>query len=363
MKLSNRLFIVLFIMFLVTPVSLKLLGLNPTVNIEKRKGVKFPEFSIFNLENFINEYDAFYKENFGLRFTLFSCYKNFKIKILKESPLPEKVIFGKEGWLFLGNIFGDGLKEQIGIVDFSQSELTSIRDSILGKQLYFDSLKINYYVCIVPNKNTVYSKFLPYRIVENKSKFEQLRSEMLKYQQVKFIDVLSPLNKLKDSVDLYYKSDSHWNRLGAFIAYDKIMSVLSQDFPEIKYSKIDCYSVQQFSKPLDRDLSKMIDEKFVETDFKFIQNEIYKPTIDSSVYFKVLENIIYEARFRNANKKLKIVIFGDSFAGTMIEYLSVNFETMVLFAPSIINKKIIELEKPDIVIQEVVERNIELLLQ
>ena len=353
---------ILFIGFLITPVTVKVFGWNNSINIENRIVYKFPKFNIYKLEDFINEYDTYYKENFGLRYLLFAWYSNFKIAVLNESPLPDRALVGKKGWLFLGDLFGFGLKEQAGIIQFNTKELKSFADSIVAKQKYFDSLNIKYYLCVAPNKQTIYPEILPYSIVPNKSKLDLLSVEMKKYPQLNFIDVLSPLNNKKDSVDLYYKSDSHWNRLGAFIAYNKIMSELAIDFPEIKPVTYEHYTIKPFSGIMAKDIANMINQKYFEADYEFILKENVSLICDSNVFSPNDKKITYEVRYRNPTKKLKVLVFGDSFAASMVDFLIGNFGSTIFIGPTMLKKEIIENEKPDIVIQEVVERDIDFLI-
>lgn len=63
------------------------------------------------------------------------------------------------------------------------------------------------------------------------------------------------------------------------------------------------------------------------------------------------------------NKDLpKLVMFRDSFANHLIAYMSENFSRSVYISPPRIDYTILEQEKPDIVIFEIVERHLDALL-
>ena len=70
----------------------------------------------------------------------------------------------------------------------------------------------------------------------------------------------------------------------------------------------------------------------------------------------------YESRFKNAGKPLKVVIFGDSFLGVMRTFMKDSFGEVIFVNENKLNLEVIRKEMPDIVIQEVVERGIDLVL-
>ena len=70
----------------------------------------------------------------------------------------------------------------------------------------------------------------------------------------------------------------------------------------------------------------------------------------------------YERRYKSNSNDLKVLIFRDSFSSAMEKYLAESFGETVFIWSSIIDKKLIEKEKPDLVIHEIIERNIDVLL-
>jgi hypothetical protein len=69
----------------------------------------------------------------------------------------------------------------------------------------------------------------------------------------------------------------------------------------------------------------------------------------------------YEKRYKSNVNDLKVLVFHDSFTTALVPFIKESFgETVFIWKPNF-NKTLIEKEKPDIVLQIVVERNLELL--
>ena len=66
----------------------------------------------------------------------------------------------------------------------------------------------------------------------------------------------------------------------------------------------------------------------------------------------------YEQRYTSEANDLKILMFGDSFSTSLIKFLKESFGESVFIWHYRFNKQLIIDEKPDIVINEIVERNL-----
>ena len=73
--------------------------------------------------------------------------------------------------------------------------------------------------------------------------------------------------------------------------------------------------------------------------------------------------LMYESRYIKSSQPLKIIMFGDSFSPFLTKFLKEHFREIVVIWGYKFDEKIIIDEKPDIVILEIVERNIDLLIE
>ena len=88
--------------------------------------------------------------------------------------------------------------------------------------------------------------------------------------------------------------------------------------------------------------------------------ELEKKLLVPDNYFRASNN--YEYRYKGKGK-LKVLVFRDSFSTSMIQFLKEYFGESIYIWHHDFNKEIIEQEKPDIVITEIIERDIDVLIK
>jgi alginate O-acetyltransferase complex protein AlgJ len=160
---------------------------------------------------------------------------------------------------------------------------------------------------------------------------------------------------------LFYLNDTHWNSLGSFLGYRTLMDFIVRDFPGLKIFSIHDFNLDTKNSDTD-DLTAMlslnIPEKVVAMVPKKPGNaraEKDKLPVPDSYTGKPDE---YEMRFANTGYPLKALIFRDSFFTAMIPFLKESFgESVFIWSPY--DRSLIDIEKPDLVIFEVIEREIE----
>ena len=87
------------------------------------------------------------------------------------------------------------------------------------------SLKVS--MMLVPNKVDIYSHLMPKNApVDSQTDYLKAVSSMLS-NKVRMVDVEQTFNKLKNSEQLYYKTDHHWTTDGAFHAYTDFCKALN----------------------------------------------------------------------------------------------------------------------------------------
>ena len=87
------------------------------------------------------------------------------------------------------------------------------------------SLKVS--MMLVPNKVDIYSYLMPKNApVDSQTDYLKAVSSMLN-NKVRMVDVEQTFNKLKNSEQLYYKTDHHWTTDGAFHAYTDFCKALN----------------------------------------------------------------------------------------------------------------------------------------
>lgn len=364
----NRKHFILFTFGLLLFAAIPLKALFPnsnSINLEKREAKKKPSFHRIDetlslhhkIKEYTKEYEQYYNDNYVLKNRFIELYNSLKL-LTKVSPLEKKVIIGQDEWLFLGNEHSNIVNETLGFSPLSQEELSAIRTSVLKKKAFCDSLGIPFFITLAPDKHSIYSEYFPLKKV-NVSRLEQV-DELLKQTDVNYINILDTLRTEKDRLPLYYKNDSHWNYNGAWLAYTKIFKKIHQVCPTIHYLTQDDVNIK--AEPFTvLDLSNMISLnvcEYIDIYYPKILPEVN--TIEDEAHPEFINLVRYHAKSSNFNGK--IALYGDSFTKNLYLWISASVgETFFCQGVGGIyfDKEQIIQEKPDAVLYEIVEREIE----
>jgi len=345
--------IALFLAMLILPNLIMLTSLENNKNNEQIKFKDFPELNLKEPIKFIKDFKNYYTDNYGLKTTSVSNYIDFKSKILKENPIPNRAFLGKNGWYFLGNHDNNVLNNAFGNDDFLNGELTRITKNIDNIITYLSSKSIKFYLVIPPDKNRIYPENLPYTLNQNKTKLEILKEHLKKELNFEIIDLTDVYLTNKKNDLFYLKTDTHWNQYGAFLGYKETINVLSKAF-DVSSQPISSYKLEE--EIVDNgDLINMINLKIEEKAIT-LNDKTKTDVITKTQTYKY-------KHFINPNKSLKLLMHHDSFANAWIRFFNESFGESIYLRGYVLDKGLIEKEKPDIIIFEIVERDITILSQ
>jgi len=339
--------------------------------VENRMLAKMPEFNVSKLDPFPGEYDKYYSDHFPFRSELVQEFNKFNYNNFRISPLPDKVVIGQNGFLFMSNFQMETFQ---GRNLFTGDELKSVVKELIYRRDYCLSRGIKFYFVILPQKHTIYSEFIPSRFKPS-SVHQTLRVQLEKQLKLKDFDFIDPtdslIEKKKEKYPLYYKTDNHWNNLGAFYGAQVILKRINEDFPQVRIPKISDYLVSEINSAsgnlaqmlnLQNDLSedKVILDPIEPTTAKTGEKVPYTPT-EGFAYTDE-----YEMVFKNPEaNELKALFIRESFANSQKEFYANAFGKTVLIWDRwqyALNESIIENEKPDIVVIQILESNLPKLL-
>ena len=310
----------------------------------------FPKLDFKNLSKSIKKIDKHYNNQFGLKSEMVNIFTGFKIDVLNEDPLPNRAITGKDGWYFLGNQYNELFNDGFGNFDYTESELLQIKQYLQNLKEGLASRGVEFYIVVPPNKHRVYSENLPYQLHQKDTRLEALNSYLKKEMDFNIIDLRDTLIANKKDHLLYYKTNTHWNDIGAFIGYQKTINVLDPSIPKISLSD---YTIA--SDTIKRgDITEMINLKSNESTItlhKKISSQV--KSIKSTYRFK---------RFKNYNRDKILVMYGDSFSTAWIPFFNESFGETIYLRGYNVDYNFIDHKKPDIVIFEVIERNLSSIL-
>ena len=135
----------------------------------------------------------------------------------------QDVVLGKDGWLF----YADTLDDFQGTDPMTARELFCAARNLSLMQETFAQEGTRFLFVCAPNKNTIYPDYMPrqYRRSGADPDLDRLE-EALASQGVLYCDLRDALTAR--GALTYYKTDSHWNGYGSYLAAREILSALGK---------------------------------------------------------------------------------------------------------------------------------------
>lgn len=300
-------------------------------------------------------------DRFGFRDDLIGVYYKIE-RILSNRFENEKAFEGKEHWLFYKGDRSVELYQNIN--RFTDNEMEKIQQNLENRKKWFNEQGIEFFVVIPPDKNSVYGEYYKPDIMKKGggNRIQELVEYLSKNQTSMQINyLLDTLLVHKEDGILYWKNDTHWNEYGAYLGYLSLMKDIQKAFPEIKELTPNEMDFDYKMYPIG-DLSIMLNIE----DISAYEDKYLAPVLKGGYHFTYIKNEEKNGVItKNTAKKLKVLVFRDSFSNLLIPYLSETFGEVEYIWSHDINEyqeKIIQ-DKPDIVIHEVVSRFAQSLLK
>lgn len=335
---------------------------------EKRRLAPFPPISWHpdDIRAFPRGFEDYLNDHFRFRATLIHWRSRIMVQLLKKSSNP-KVLLGEQGWLFYK---GAGMQDDfLGADPFSPADLDAVRRLFEARRDWLARRNCAYLLVVPPNKQSVYPQYIPprYRKFQGRSRLDQLAEHMQRYSDLAFLDLRSTLRANRMHHDLYRRTDTHWNPMGAFRAYQRIVSKIRQRWPlEIPPPRtLAQYQITTHSMH-GGDLADLLGLKREMADILYYLTPkaplcaVKKPLAGylGLDWRPFADPFAMQCR-RNG---VSMVMLRDSFGSGLIPYLAEHFSRSVYVW--VVNPsgerfaRVIEAEQPQLVIEEIVERSL-----
>ncbi|WP_452224845.1 alginate O-acetyltransferase AlgX-related protein [Lacinutrix chionoecetis] len=351
-NIKYKFVVILFLIAIVLPNAVQILNLEKGLtNNENREYTAVPKFNFKKPIASIGEYKNYYLENFGLKTALVNNYINLKANILNENPIPNRVVKGKEEWFFLGNNNNNVLNNSFGNDSFTEKELLNTITYLKGLKQYFNAKNIAFYVVIPPDKNNVYQEYLPYKLKQNATKLDALKTLLKQNAGIEIIDLTPTLKANKNEYPLYLKTDTHWNYYGAYFGYSHTVEAINKDGFNLKKVPLSDFELTNYDFEKG-DLTKMINVIVKEPGISIKKKTLSNVALVSSSPMSL--------HFKNGTQNVKAIMYRDSYSNAWIPFFNESFAEIIYHKKYIVDKNEIDTFNPDLVIFEVIERNIDM---
>ena len=293
------------------------------------------------------------EENFFGKQRLIGAYHRLRYSM--GDKVFSQVLVGKEGWLEYSS---NGSLDDYQNADISREQLESIRQKLGLLHEELANRGITLIVVIAPNKATIYPEKVSEKIkkINPRSRLDVFMELMRQTDSSYIVDLRPPMAQARQDHQLYYRTDTHWNALGAYIAYHEIMQALSQTYPDLKPYELDQFRWTE-TDPQPGDLSKIMGANFIRE-----PRTALLPKFNSMSDFESVSYPSVSASWALNGQEKTLIMYHDSFGVALQPFLQHHFKqaTYILnsTAPIASHMDWIETARPDILMIEIVERSL-----
>lgn len=357
---------------LLLPVIFTCLLLLPTVDTcfhvdrapipnEQRQLAVFPHFQgLSQIKPFIAGVESYFNDHFGYRKRLIRTNNRWKLKLVGESGPVGSVCIGLEGWLFwLGENMMDNYT---GVTTFSEQDLKDWQKLLERRRDWLAKRGCRYLFVVTPDKHTIYSERLPSWVNKSKRpiKLEQFLDYMRAHSTVQIVDMRHALIEAKSIHPTYLMTDTHWNAFGGFIGYQEVMKALSIPFPDLSPLPLSCLEIAPISMQVG-DIGRFLSDNHIKENTAYswsyakLDVVLKEKSEPDRLPFAWTPDKVPISSF-NPKARRKAVLFRDSFSRAWFPYLGQHFGEVIYIWRYYWDAPFLEREKPDVVIDEMLER-------
>lgn len=323
----------------------------------KMYGVKPVDYKPYKtLTQWSADFEEYFVANFGQKRRMIQLNNWVGYRVLGDLQ-SDNVLVGKRDWLYLKQNFGwESMRSEKPL---TRKEATSWRRVLQGAERYLAERDIRFLFVVVPSKETIYPEFLPKSAprARDTSRLDEVLAVM-KDSGVPFLELRTPLLAGRERAQLYDSIDSHWNGHGARIGAELILqkaAELLQRPPS--FADLDAH-ISPRPSWADMPLILSLDGLVTVPSVELVPNRrrarrLEPPESVREPTRKQQNKMVYEVDDETLPKAL---ILRDSFAEGFMPVFSEKFRRTVWLWTHDLDLRLVERERPDIVIVEMTER-------
>jgi hypothetical protein len=360
-RLANFLQILVAVLFLAAPFGLPFLGISGgRLAVENRPQAPRPPLAWVWEEpaRFGPALAAHLRDTAPFRDHLIRADNRLRLALFGESPVAG-VIVGRDGWLYYN--LEQALDDYLNIVPLSEADMAEMVRVQLERRDWLAARGVAYLIVFAPNKERVYPEYLPSGLhpLRPTSRLEQIVPR-LRAAGLEVLDLRSSLTAAKAGGRTYMKTDTHWNGYGGLVGASALVAALARQFPAMEPLDPAAYEVVATDRP-GGDLAEML----LLPDIRREPDLAVRPRGASlarpappGAYPDPADHPERERAAYETDRKdwPRAVFFHDSFARALQAPAAERFSRSVFLWTHAFVPAVIEAERPNVVVLEIVER-------
>jgi alginate O-acetyltransferase complex protein AlgJ len=272
------------------------------------------------------------------------------------------IAYGQGDWFFLGanQLKLDPQQMAMGVPQLSEMDHFELALQYRQRAYWCQQHDIDYWLIVTPNKASIYPEHLSSAVpILGYTFLDSLLPILSTAVHHQLIDVRPDLLAAKKQRQVYYYTDTHWNQLGGFVGAKRVVKTLQQAgypvalLPDSSFT-IDTIPFRRGDHTRMAMLPRRVVKDFdlrVQLTAKSQRQEL--PIPEAYRYHKAYLTVNPEGSLP------KILLFHDSFGHHLRPHLALyTQELTALWLWGIFNPRIASQEKPNIILDQIIERNL-----
>jgi len=292
------------------------------------------------------------------------------------STYPNQVIIGKDDWLYFGDQYLNTItvgRRGANFKDVKAAKKIGLATKSWGQWLKLKGVSL-FQIMLGADKSTIYPEFLPdwaqpvtYSITD---------TLLANVSRGLYVDTRLALIEAKSQFPepLYYKTDTHWNSLGAWVAFRAFSMALSRSETDLRWLSVQQVSVSKVNERSGGDLAKFLWMKEILRDSEVSIEITSEYPIETEQYDFDTEQLTFSGgnpkveapkhplliKSKHALNHKRVLWLRDSFGTAIAPFMAATFtETLQLHYDAtdpVLFARLVDTYKPDYVFITVVER-------
>lgn len=323
-------------------------------NYENRRMASQPRLTLDNYGTYFSDYTAYFNDNLQFRNNLIQSNSYIDYFVFGRTS-SDYVIVGDENWLFYRREDdGNPVSCYQGTNLFTEEQLAAIAQNCIHQRDSLLAQGKEFVIFIAPNKERIYYEYMPtrYGLPADNYGALQIYNYLKSNTDLKVVYPYAEIMDAKQNVDenIWYKTDTHWNYIGAYVGASALMAELGIEMPKVYSEDITINHNDEISGDLAGMLNLRKQLRFADTEYSIDGYDLHDR---EALEWEFSGMIRYHAT--NADPR-SIYVMRDSFSSHMAPYIGSQFTDSYLRHRGSYSYDDLVSCNPDIVVYETVER-------
>ncbi len=351
--LSRRLLAILFVLAMFLPFIGAIMKWDPVQSQENRQMARFPAVpkTFVDVKHWSELMMIAYRDHFGFRNTLIRALAVHGALAVDQNT---QIIIGKNGWLYYPPGHNNLLADR-NLDPFSSEDLDVWQAVLERRRQWCLDHGMQFIVLVPPDKQSIYREFMPdsFAPLGPKTRLDQLVQRLKEtHSRINLIDLRDTLlaAKTKQTIPIYFKTDTHWNDYGSWYSYPVLMNEVNQVLGThiVTQPASNFYPIQTWRSG---DLARFMDMYYEYGEMwpQFVPKAKPQPTF-------LLENAFTPVVTHGDPKGPRAYIIHDSFGNYFGPFIEPHFSVIQWQWTNVLEGYRVLSVKPNLVIDEFLER-------